>query len=127
TSSFPSRLVISASAPNNPFGRDIAVTVPSAATDGVFVRSVYDRRAVAGFIWQLPRAWKAEADFTWDRTRSHFSQPAGLTGAVFGAVGGGALDVLRDTNAFPLNISSYAGLPLTSDEKSTLEDTVARL
>lgn len=125
--SLASSYTVAANAPNNPFGQAIRVTTPLSAGDNLNTTAIYDRRAVAGIISKLPMGWNAEADFTWNRTRSFFSalQSPG-TDAL--AIANGTLDVLRDTNVYPLDYSAH---PLAHNFQgplyATLKDAALRV
>lgn len=117
------------SAPNNPFAQDIFVRAP---VDLPFeaVTTNLARRAAAGFILKLPHNWSAAADYTWNQTKASesfhlFGDPPALTAAI----ADGRLDLLRDTNAFPVDIAPY-GPFLTGRSlmpyRTTLKDATLR-
>ncbi len=88
----------------NPFNQNISVRVPVRDSDFSW-QDVESRRVVAGAIVGLPREWKAEADFTWsDSTYDSFTEASINTAA---AVPTGAVDVLRDINAHPIDWSPH--------------------
>jgi outer membrane receptor protein involved in Fe transport len=101
---------VSAAAPNNPFNTDILVTVPSnsfsyAETPGTETERY---RATGGLIVALPGEWRATAEYTWARTRIDYVGSGGFsTGADTAAVLNGTVDVLRDTNIYPVDLMSY--------------------
>lgn len=115
-----STFTLPASAPNNPFQQAILVTVPHPGSDAVFTTENQNRRLVGGAIAQLPWSWKAEADYTWQRYSDTRSGAPALKSAGTTAITSGALDVLRDVNTFPLDLSPYLGLrfyaPATTTE-----------
>lgn len=122
-----SAFVVPAAAPNNPFGQSLLVNASIPTADGTFRVTNYDRRAVAGVIVQLPWDWKAEADYTWDRLRYQYSQPSYLNGSESAALVNGAINLLRDTNLFPVELSPYlAPPPQTNPTRSTLQDFTVR-
>ncbi len=130
--SFPSggigrTFTVAATAPNNPFGRDIRVTVPITGVDSAWESSVEDRRVVGGLIFSLPGQWQAETDYTWHRSAQSFSTPGVMTTAA-PAIRNGTLDVLRDTNTYPLDIEPYlAPRDSSSAVRTTLKDTSVRV
>ncbi|MGQ0835684.1 MAG: TonB-dependent receptor domain-containing protein [Gammaproteobacteria bacterium] len=124
-----SSYMIPATAPNNPFGRSIRVTVPIGSGDGLATTESRDYRIVGGVILRLPREWSVGAEYTWNRSRLEFTNTSrGLSGAVSGQVASGAIDVLRDTNAFPIDFSSLLAPPSQlSPFVATSKDAVLRL
>jgi len=119
---------INPSAPNNPFGQAVTVNVPLSGADRISERTNKTGRAVAGVIVQLPRDWKAEADYTW--SRSKFALPAEpiFGPALAAAIGNGTLDVLRDPGA-GFDVSSYLVEPNTANTpaRSTLRNVALRV
>ena len=109
TAIFNSRLSLPVSAPNNPFQQAIRVAIPTASTDHDLETKSFDGQLVGGLIVKLPRDWKAEGDYTWSRSRFRLAQLGGLFLSPAGrtAVTTGAIDVLRDTNVYPVDFSSY--------------------
>jgi len=76
----------------------------------------------------LPHDWSGEIDYNWGRFVVSDRSAGGTLPTLSGAIGNGTIDVLRDVNAFPLDLSPYI-LPrqtLTS-EASTSEDTTLHL
>lgn len=118
-------LFVGADAPNNPFQQDLLVTAPIGGLDTVSTNRNIGRRVVGGVIASLPHAWRAEADYTWHRSRARFSSPGNLTSADQEAIFLGSLDVLRDTVRFP---EDFALPPPngTTDAQSTLRDAALR-
>jgi len=119
---------VGAAAPNNPFGQAIQATVPLANADDRIFSTKEERRVVGGVIVKLPGEWKSEADFTWGTTRRVTAPQPTLSAEATAAIFNGALDVLRDTTAFPLDLedllvpSSYTALPF----RSRLKDITLR-
>ncbi len=119
---------IPVAAPNNPFGQAIRVTTPIFGGDGVIQSSNEKQRVVGGVIMQLAAGWRAEADYTWDQTRFSNASHGESTAQSTAAVTSGALDVLRDTNAFPVDFSPYIGQTIvTTDADTRLQNAVIRL
>jgi iron complex outermembrane receptor protein len=118
---------VAANASSNPFNTDIIVTVPDGSLNTRFETELTQRRATAGLVATLPGNWHAGADYTWARTsydQGGFSTGAGTDSA---AVLSGAVDVIRDTNAYPANLSSYATVfDLYGLQHITLGDAVVR-
>lgn len=124
----PQPFTIPASSPNNPFNQDIQVTTPAFGAEGTAETTNYNRRAVAGVIAKLTHEWKAEADYTWNRTRYFSSSPGGLSAGAGDAVASGSLDVLRDTNVYPVNFSQFVQNPAVSlPTYTTLKDATLRV
>jgi len=122
-----STFTIQAGAPNNPFGQAIQVTVPVAA-DAATHTEYRDRRIVAGLILALPRGWKAESDYTWNRTRLSYENPPDSNAAsIASAVANGSLDLLRDTIAYPIDYSPYYIDSYNTPFTTTLKDVTLRL
>lgn len=124
-----SSYIIPSSSPNNPFGKDILVTVPVAQGDGLTTSESDARRVVGGVIVRLPGEWSAAADYTWSRSRLEFTNTShGLSGAEAAEIASGALDVLRDTNEFPVDFSPFLTPPAElSPFVATSKDAVLRL
>lgn len=98
-----------ADAPNNPFQQDLQVRVPLPTQDFSLESRSTDRRATVGLIAKLPGGWLGELDYLWSQTRSssdlevyHELTPEGTA-----ALQDGTLDILRDPNADPLDLSPY--------------------
>lgn len=103
---------VAAAAPNNPFQQDIVVSVPSGATDRIrSTQDIQDVRAVAGLVAELSSAWKLEGDVTYNRKRYWAATSPDLSPAVDQDIYDGRIDVLRDTAAFPLDLSGYLVAP----------------
>lgn len=122
---------ISATAPNNPFNQAILVNVPTNFIndpDG-FRSTTYERRAVGGVIVKLPYDWQGEVDYLWHRTRFYFESGFLRTGGDVAAIANGTLDVLRDTDAFPLDFTPYFLTTRTHVQPthSTSKDATLRL
>lgn len=98
---------IQPTAPNNPFQQAVTVRVPVLGNDTMNRVDTESRRFVGGVIVDLPRGWKAEADFGWSRAEDEsFAGPALNTSATLGVASGG-IDVLRDLNAYRVDWSQY--------------------
>jgi len=98
-----------ATAPNNPFQQEIRVSAPLAEADGETGSEVRNTRFVGGVIVSLPGGWKSAADFTWNRFKVEYHRGPSLNVNTnfLDAANSGQIDVLRDIDAFPLNIASY--------------------
>ncbi len=112
---------IPATATNNPFAQSIRVTVPLLGTESEYLAISKNRRAVAGLIAKLPAEWQAGLDLTLDR--SWFSNGFPFTsGAETAAIASGALDVMRDVNRYPVDLTPFVSRlpaqdPITTEEK----------
>jgi outer membrane receptor protein involved in Fe transport len=115
-----------ASAPNNPFGQAVRVTVPLVGAETLSSASNDDRRAMGGVIVKLPGRWLAEADYTWSQATLRVEEPSMVFGAI-PAVMSGALDVLRDPSAYPFDFSPYRSpRSVNGPHRSTLKDATLR-
>ncbi|MGH7946257.1 MAG: TonB-dependent receptor, partial [Opitutaceae bacterium] len=103
-----SNFSIPASAPNNPFQQAIVVRVPSASTDGTTQSLSFSRRLALGSIAKLGADWQVGADYTWSSSRFAYAFSAdGLLPTAAAAVASGQIQVLRDTNLYPVDFSPY--------------------
>ncbi len=101
--------------------------MPVSDADALIVASNHVRRAVGGLIVGLPADWHSELDYTFERTRFTSSTPGGLAGAAAAAVANGAVNVLRDTNEFATDFSTFVNPPTTqSPIHTTLKDAALR-
>lgn len=100
----------------NPFNQAITITTPSFGTrqSGGFTEQ--NVKAVAGLMFNLPRQWRAGADYTWNRARTKSVYgSARLTTAAANAVrtgvdpSGAAFNVFRDTNVYPVDFGQFFG------------------
>lgn len=102
----PSNFTLQADNPNNPFTQAIRILTPLYGINSELTSVSQDRRLVAGVIAKLPGEWKGELDTSFDRSRfttvSYSSQ-----GLANGAVASGALNLIRDTRAYPVDFSPY--------------------
>lgn len=117
-----------ASAPNNPFANDILVTVPSASFAGPIENKNTQHRVTAGLVASLPGNWQAGLDYTWARTRDRIDGSSYTpTGADTLAVMDGSVDVLRDTQAFPVDLAALLPPgPVASVQNIRFDDVVLR-
>lgn len=112
--------------PNNPFQQDILVSVPLPGNDSKNTSLSEHQRAVLGLVQTLPHDWQLGIDYTWDRTTVDADQ-APTAPAFGGVVATGSVDVLRDTNAYPIDVSPYLIQSLyTTPFRTTMEDSVVR-
>lgn len=95
-----------ATAPANPFSQPITVRAPFPNYLGELSSRHEARRLAAGVIFQLPFRWKGEVDYTWGRTNFRFETSPDVTLAADALVNSGQIPVLRDTNEFPVDLSS---------------------
>lgn len=117
-----------ANAPNNPFNEPIIVTTPIFGADATAVSTVYSRRAVAGLIWQISRDWQLVTDYTWNRVRFSSLTPNGITTAAGTAVNSGEINVMRDTNLFPVDFEAFLEPPtVTEPTHSVMRDATVRV
>ena len=97
--------LVAASAPNNPFGQDIVVSVPMVGGDGAFISTLDIGQLSAGANFALWGGWKLGADATAGQSKLKLSGPESrdLADSVYT----GAMDVLRDTTAHPFDVSEF--------------------
>jgi len=107
---------IAANAPNNPFTQAITVAAPVSDGDRKFRVYNFDRRISGGLIARLPKEWTGELNYVWNRTRRHTLDTGyGLVPSASGvtlanAISNGSLDVLRDTNLYPVDVTPFEGV-----------------
>lgn len=101
-SSVPASLSLEATSPLNPFNQRIQITFPS--TEFTRAKSVMtNKQALGGLIVKLPYSWQGNFDFSksWGTT-TRAGGTRQISSAYAAALGGGLIDVFRDTLAFPL-------------------------
>jgi iron complex outermembrane receptor protein len=101
-----SSYVIPATATVNPFVQDVRVSTPAFGLDRLVHTRFLGERVAVGAIADLPMDWTGEVDFSWSSSEYSHRRPSGMTAA--NGVATGALDVFRDTNVFPIDLSPYA-------------------
>src|SRR4029079_9383679 len=76
-----------------------------------------------GAIVSLPRQWQAEIDYTWASVRDGVDSSVPLPGGRDGAaVSTGAVDVLRDTHVYPVDLSPF----VTPSDEGALQKVTFR-
>jgi iron complex outermembrane receptor protein len=114
---------IAANAPNNPFTTAISVGFPLPGVVGVSTSKFQYTRISSGLVAKLPGGWQAALDYTWGRVRvrqyyasTRLGDPdeTGPGISATAAFANGALDVLRDINARPLDYTPYRMSPAVS-------------
>lgn len=118
--------VVPASAPTNPFAQSVRVSIPDNTQNNYYETKLTSRRAVLGFIYDLPAGWKVEGDYTWNGVDNRvLAQYARLTEPL----ASGEINPFVDTLAFPSEMSAYIsgqdGTPYYSG-KSYLRDVGLR-
>lgn len=97
-----SNYVVPATAPTNPFREAVRVSIPDATQDNPYETKYTSRRAVLGFIYDLPGGWKAEADYTWNGVESEvYARYADMNNAL----ATGLINPFVDTLAYPLDLT----------------------
>lgn len=104
--------------PGNPFQNDIRVIFVNPDPDTFLTVSSSDStQLVGGFNWQFAERWTANLDYNWSLSSfesrsstipfntSSSTDPERI--GVRGAIALGELDIFRDLNAFPLDLSPY--------------------
>jgi iron complex outermembrane receptor protein len=101
--------LLDSSAPTNPFQQSILVTTPALGLDGENVSKISNRRAVAGLSIRLTDSWNLAGEYSWSSSR-FFRESLSNTSIVPEAdkVSAGEIDVIRDTNRYPVDLSSAA-------------------
>ena len=105
TSQFSTMLVL-ADAPNNPFRQNVLVTAPLGGAD---IRLESERaagRVIGGVSFDLTDNWNGTLGLTWSRAELKSRRPL-MSSAVAEKVAVGALDVMRDLQRDPLDLSDY--------------------
>ncbi len=102
---------VSAAAPSNPFTTAVSVNVP---LPGEFPQwsSNVSRQLSLGFVYSLPRDWRAQGDYTWSSTgNSFYAFRAGSAAAadVTADLNAGRLNPFVDTSLYPFDLTSYQG------------------
>jgi iron complex outermembrane receptor protein len=126
-----SPFLLPAGSPTNPFQQAILVSVPTNSDTMTASSTNNGRRLIGGVIVKLPREWMSEADYTWDQSRFSFHEgPTSLTSAAAPAITAGTLNILRDTNAYPVDFSPYldptSSLRFGEPFRATLKDASLR-
>jgi iron complex outermembrane receptor protein len=107
---------LSATAPNNPFTTPVALAFPATNITAEAVTETTSSRFLAGLVVRLPARWSAGLDYVWARTRQRGRVPQVVVGDPDGtgpglsytaALAAGALNVMRDLNAYPLDYTAY--------------------
>lgn len=118
---------VAATAPTNPFGQVVRLSIPSdpPGAVGEFALTLVSLRALAGLIVSLPHDWRVHADISWNNSRTSQSQMALNTTAMNADFNNGVLNPFRDTVAYPLNLTPYLG-KISVGSKNTLEEYAFR-
>jgi outer membrane receptor protein involved in Fe transport len=119
---------LAANAAGNPFQQAIQVTVPTTSTDFETKSLLSELRLTGGVSFKLPYKWAGEFDYAWSRSRLSAKNGTQLATAASAAVSAGTINVFRDTIAFPIDLSPYAGISLLEGPyRATLGDASLRL
>jgi outer membrane receptor protein involved in Fe transport len=95
---------LAASSPFNPFTTAVSVYLPVLGGQPNPTNS-YTRRAAVGMIYDLPRDWKLQADYTWTYGTNYLKTVGG--GGTFSSAFGVTYNPFVDTTAYPLNLDQY--------------------
>lgn len=123
-------LTIPASATANPFNQTVQISTPALGGDSNMEANLSSLRATTGLVGRLSSKWSIGADYVWHRTRSDFSnQASNMNGQqVAAAIGSGALNVFRDTNAYGTDFTPFVPAPSSSTPAdTTLNDATVRV
>ena len=96
---------------NNPFGQAIRITLPGFGTEAEHSQISVNQRVLGGIIAQLPHAWSLGVDYTWDRMRVDWASAVAFLPSLTTDIGNNTLNVVRDTQSFPLDFSNYYTRP----------------
>lgn len=120
--------LLPAGAANNPFGKDVVVNPSFSFFDTALVVRTDSARLAGGVIYKLGGGWSSEADLIWGSYRIAPGQIRGPRSLdLSAAIGNGTVDVLRDYNIFPIDLSKYlAPSTSTSPNRSTSLDVTWR-
>lgn len=105
---FLTTATIDAAAPGNPFAQDIRVTTPALNSDSGVTVILPSWHAIAGFERHLFSDLKLGVYYTFSRASYKSNAAREMSSAGLQAISSGALNVLRDTNAYPIDFSAYA-------------------
>jgi iron complex outermembrane receptor protein len=122
--------LIQASAPNNPFMQAIRVRVPALGADGVTTSEIRARRAAGGVVFKWRSEWQSAVDFTWTKSRADLNSGQMVTQSTKNKINAGAIDVLKDINAYPIDLGPITDPPpnvFLRPFVSTMRDTSIRL
>lgn len=121
-----STFALSGNNAGNPFQQAILVNTPFFGTDSIVESLLESDRAAAGVIIDLPAQWRAQADYTWNRTRYSFVQPSFLLDLtrVVADIGTGTLNIFRDTTSS--DFASYTLGGIRSHVETTLDNPALR-
>lgn len=95
---------IPADAPHNPVHRELIVSVPVEGADGVFQRRHRAYRGVGGVNFSV-RTWRVGVEYAWSKSRFEIEQPWATS--AFAAIASGELNILRDLEDQPLDLTPY--------------------
>lgn len=115
--------ILQPTAQANPFQQPIRITVPIAGRESQNESEILSRRAIAGISLRLASDWHAEVEYSWSSTRFESMGVSALPAAASNAVSTGEINLIRDTNAFPADYSSFpiqqsGSLPSTTKLKN---------
>lgn len=120
--------------PSNPFQEDVLIDPPFAQTYSRHFENKSERW-VTGFVLDLWRDWRAQGDFTWNRTENErrigpfFGPDSAATdvGNFYAALDAGTFNPFIDTLANQQNIAPYATLYYHAADVTTLRDIAMRV
>jgi len=108
-------ITLKASAPTNPFGKDVVISFPlrdsDRATPPINYVNVYTQRAALGFEWNLPQDWRVVGDYSWSHSKNDYNyrRQFGKV-SVTTAANDGLIDLIKDTTSFATSIDAYSVL-----------------
>lgn len=111
TQTLPGLVFLPGPVPGNPFQGSVLVSYPSIGPTFDSDSTQETLQVVGGANYELPGNWLISADFNWSRARTEsistspgFDVPFRLDPAIRA----GTVELLRDPNAFPLDLSPFA-------------------
>jgi iron complex outermembrane recepter protein len=97
--------LVPATAPTNPFGQDILVSVPAIGGDLELVSTRKTEEASSGYSFGLPAGWMGATDATFRQSRLKLGGPESRD--VSTQVDSGALDLIRDPALSPFDTNEF--------------------
>ncbi len=126
-----SPVLLTATQPGNPFQQEVRVFLQDPDLDTVTLSESGTQRVNGGFIVDLPHGWTAGLDANWNRaTNSYFGDYRIVSPtAVRAAVAAGQIDLFRDLDQSPIDLTPYMDpQPVSLPTAPTyLEDYSARI
>lgn len=111
----PRTFIVNGTAPNNPFTQNIRVTIPTIGADDRIESKLKGWGGIAGLIVRLPNSWTLGADLSRQYSSLSYTAPSlSIDPVATAAIRTGAIDILRDVSAYPVDLGQYALQPLVA-------------